>query len=56
MRKKKERKTSVTSNVRSDVTSTNRRKVREGLTRVGIVTSPIKGKNTQAKQQNRWTP
>lgn len=52
----KKRKTTITSNIKSEVTSSNKRKTREGLTRVGIITSPIKGKETHAKQWNRWTP
>lgn len=54
--KKKTKKTVITSSIKSDVSSAHHRKVREGLTRVGIVTSPIKGKETHAKQWNRWTP
>lgn len=35
---------------------TKGRQWRERETRVGIITSPVKGKNTNAKQWNRWTP
>ena len=56
MRRKSEKKTSITSNIKSEVAAAHHRKTREGLTRVGLVTSPIKGKDTQAKQWNRWTP
>ena len=49
------------SHVKSKVSSSvapdkKARKARDGVTRVGIVTAPIKGKVTQAKQWNRWTP
>lgn len=55
MRKKKQ--SNLTSNIKSEVVSSKKaRNTREGLTRVGIVTSPIKGAVTQAKQWNRWTP
>jgi len=55
MRKKKSQthKSPVTSPVTSD---TGSRQFREGLTRVGIITAPIKGKNTNAKHWGRWTP
>jgi hypothetical protein len=55
MRKKKSQltKASVTSPVKAETSS---RQFRERLTRVGIITSPIKGKDTNAKQWNRWTP
>jgi hypothetical protein len=43
----------VTSSVKSP---TGSRQFREGVTRVGIITSPIKGKATNAKQWGRWTP
>lgn len=55
MRKKKQP-DPLKASVKSEVASAHHRKTREGLTRVGIITSPIKGKNTQAKQWNRWTP
>lgn len=54
--KRKERKTTSTSSIKTEVAAAHHRKTREGLTRVGLITSPIKGKNTQAKQWNRWTP
>ena len=56
MPRKKVKGTGITSNVKADVASSKSRTTREGLTRVGLVTAPIKGKNTQAKQWNRWTP
>ena len=54
--KRKEKKTSITSSITSEVKSARNRKTREGLTRVGVITSPIKGKDTNARQWNRWTP
>jgi hypothetical protein len=55
MRKKKS--SGVKSDVTSPVQASNKsRQFREGITRVGIITSPIKGKITNAKQWNRWTP
>lgn len=55
MKKKKQSK--ITSEVRSPITPPAKgRQWRERLTRVGIVTSPVKGKDTNAKQWNRWTP
>ena len=55
MRKKKPEgvKSEITSPI---VAATKGRQFRERITRVGIVTSPIKGKDTTAKQWNRWTP
>ena len=47
----------VKAQVGSPVTPASKsRQFRERITRVGIVTSPIKGKDTNAKQWNRWTP
>lgn len=43
---------SVTSDVKSSVQGKASRQFRERLTRV---TSPIKGKDTNAKQWNRWS-
>lgn len=54
--KKKKASSPISSNVKSEVVPAQRRTLREGLTRVGVVTSPIKGKDTHAKQWNRWTP
>jgi hypothetical protein len=52
-RKSQSIKSSVTSPV---TTGAATRQFRERLTRVGIVTSPVKGKSTNAKHWNRWTP
>ena len=46
-------KSSVTSPVTTGAAS---RQFRERLTRVGITTSPVNGKDTNAKHWNRWTP
>jgi hypothetical protein len=46
-------KSSVTAPVTTGAAS---RQFRERLTRVGIITSPVKGKDTHAKQWSRWTP
>jgi len=51
----------IRSSISSEVASSTQspvqsRQFREGLTRVGIITSPIKGKNTNAMQWGRWTP
>jgi hypothetical protein len=55
MRKKKQ--PGITSEVRAAITPPVKgRQWRERLTRVGVVTSPVKGKDTNAKQWNRWTP
>ena len=43
----------VTSEVKA---GTKGRQWRERLTRVGVITSPVKGKVTNAKASNRWTP
>jgi len=45
----------ITAPVTSSITATTKgRQWRERLTRV--VSSPVKGKVTNAKQWNRWTP
>ena len=54
MRRKKS--SGIKSEITSPISSKSGRQFRERLTRVGIVTSPIKGKTTNAKQWNRWTP
>lgn len=54
MRKKKP---SLTSAVTAEIKPAAKgRQWRERLTRVGVITSPVRGKVTNAKQQNRWTP
>lgn len=54
---KRKKSQGIKAEVYAPVTSpTKSRQFREGLTRVGIITSPIKGKATNAKQWNRWTP
>lgn len=53
----RKRKTSLTSAITTDIKPAAKgRQWRERLTRVGIITSPVKGKVTNAKQWNRWTP
>jgi len=53
----KKRKNSVKSQVTSEIKASARaREFRDGITRVGITTLPIKGRDTQAEQANRWTP
>ena len=53
MRKKKQ--VGLSDSIKSPVkTSVPPRQWRERITRV--VSSPIKGKDTNAKQWNRWTP
>ena len=53
----KKKSQSIKASVTSPVTTgTSSRQFRERLTRVGIVTKPIKGKDTNAKHWNRWTP
>lgn len=53
---KKKKKTSTDSIKSPIVPETKGRQWRERLTRVGVITSPVKGKDTNAKQWGRWTP
>lgn len=53
---KKKKSVGITSPVTSPVTSTQSKQFRDRITRVGVITSPIKGKVTNAKQWGRWTP
>lgn len=55
--KKKKKSDGITSSVTSAVTPASKsRQFRDRLTRVGIISSPVKGAVTNAKQWNRWTP
>jgi|APCry1669190119_1035276.scaffolds.fasta_scaffold02079_4 hypothetical protein len=53
---KSEIKSETTSPIKAAIKVGASRQFREGITRVGVVNPVIKGKDTQAKQQNRWTP
>lgn len=48
-------KSPISSNIMSGVKGAVSRQFRDRLTRASYL-SPIKGKDTQAKQWNRWTP
>jgi hypothetical protein len=48
-------KSEVKSEVRAPISS-RVRAFREEMTRVGIIYKARKGRDTQAKQANRWTP
>jgi len=52
----KKKSQSIKASVTSPVAGAASRQFRERITRVGIVTKPIKGKDTNAKHWNRWTP